>query len=257
MKNINEPDYHRIALTLFLVAIILMGWQMLVEWPRRQHLAQSTALMQKKQAEIKEKKAAEIKSKGIDTDYNPNLTRAQRLALSKRLPIESEKLHGSIALKGARFDDLTLAKYKVSLEKDSPDVTLLTPNGDESAYFAQAGWVAADGATKVPDDKSEWKSDNTRLSPESSVTLNWDNGEGVTFFQTITLDKDYMFTINQRVENNSGREISVAPFAYINRAYHESNQHNIIMHEGPLGTMEGAIGEISYKDLREKKQQNL
>jgi YidC/Oxa1 family membrane protein insertase len=252
MKNINEPDYQRLTITIFLVAIVLVGWQMLVEWPRRQHLAQAVAERTQKQEVIKEKKAEEFADSGLYADLNPNLTREERLALSKRLPITSNKLHGSIALKGARFDDLTLAKYKVSLEKDSPDVTLLNPNGDKEAYFAHAGWVAVDGTTKVPDDKSEWKADKAALTPDSSVTLSWDNGGGVAFFLTIALDKDYMFTINQRVENHSGHEITVAPFAYINRAHEESKQANVIMHEGPLGTMQGSITELNYKDLREK-----
>lgn len=252
MRNSNEPDYQRITLTIFLVAAILLGWQALVEWPRRQHLAQNLVMQAQKKAEIKEKKAVEIAGKGIDSDYNPNLTREERIAASKRVTIKSEKLHGSIALSGARFDDLTLTKYKVTLEKDSPDVTLLTPNGDSEAYFAQAGWVATDGKTKVPDGKSLWKADKPTLSVGDSTSLRFDNGEGVTFILTIALDNDYMFSINQRVENHSATEIGVAPYGYINRSYKESSQDNIIMHEGPLGVMEGAIAELSYKELQEK-----
>lgn len=251
MKNINEPDYQRIILTIFLTAIILIGWQALVEWPRRQQLAQNYALQEKKEAEIKNEKANDIIAKGGDTDYAPNLTREERLEASQRVRIQSDKLHGSISLKGARFDDLTLAKYKETLEKDSPEVILLTPNGDENAYFAQAGWVALDGKTKVPDGKSLWKSDKSTLTNNDSVVLTWDNGEGVNFVLTISMDDDYMFSIDQRVENNSGSEISVAPYGYINRAYKDETK-NAIMHVGPIGVMEGALTEVPYKTLREK-----
>lgn len=251
MKNINEPDYQRVTLTLFIVAVTLIGWQALVEWPRRQLLAQNIAIQAQKKAEIKEKKAVEIITKEIDTDYNPNLTRAQRLEASERIIIKSDKLDGSIALKGARFDDLSLVKYKETLEKNSPEVILLTPNGDSSAYFAQAGWVATDGKTKVPDGKSLWKASKNTLTSGDSTILSWDNGEGVTFILTISMDKDYMFTINQRVENHSAGEIAVAPYGYINRA-NTNVVENFIMHEGPLGVLEGAIAEIPYQTLREK-----
>lgn len=249
--NNNEPDYQRITYTLFLVAIILIGWQMFVEWPRRQQLAHNVAIEAQKREVNKEKKAQEITAKEVDADYNPKLTREQRLETTQRVKIKSDKLHGSIDLKGARFDDLTLAKYKVTLDKDSPEVILLTPNGDEEAYFAQAGWVSADGKTKVPDGKSLWKADKSSLSPNESTNLRFDNGEGVTFILSISMDDDYMFSISQRVENNSGSEISVAPYGYINRA-HKDAAANAIMHEGPIGMMEGSVVEVSYPSLREK-----
>ena len=252
MKNFNEPDYQRITLTIFIAAIVLLGWQMFYEWPRRQHLAQNFAVQAQKQETIKEKKVEEIKAKAIDSDFNPNLTRAQRLENTSRVLIKSDKLHGSIDLKGARFDDLTLAKYKVNLDKESPEVILLSPNGDNEAYFAQAGWVATDGKTKVPDGKTVWKSDQTSISPNQAVNLRWDNENGVAFILSITVDNDYMFKITQRVENNSGSEISVAPYGYINRTHNMDLQGNVVMHEGPLGVVEGAIIEVPYKTLNEK-----
>ncbi len=255
MKNYNEPDYQRITITIFFVAFILIAWQSFVEMPRRQHLAQIMATEAQKKEQVREQKAAEISTKEVDPEYNPNLSRAERLAESKRVVIKSDKLHGSIALKGARFDDLTLAKYKVSLDKDSPEVTLFSPNGDEASYFAQAGWVATDGKTKVPDGKSIWKADKASLGAGESTVLRWENGEGVTFILTISMDADYMFSINQRVENHSAGEISVAPYGYINRAFKETAPHNQIMHEGLVGVVEKSIIEVSYKDLREKGNQ--
>lgn len=252
MKNLNEPDYQKITTTIFLVAIILLAWQMFVEAPRREKLAKHYSVTQKQKSEIKEKKAEEIIAKGIDSDYNPKLTREQRLAASERIAINSDKLHGSISLTGARFDDLTLAKYKVEQKQGSPDVTLLTPNGDATAYFAQAGWVAIDGKTKVPDGKSVWQTDKKNLNANESTTISWDNGEGVTFILSFHLDSDYMFTINQKVENKSGNAISVAPFGYINRAHIEPPTPNAILHEGPMGVMDGVINEMGYKNLREK-----
>ena len=252
MKHQNEPDYQRITLAVFLAAIVLIGWQMLVEWPRRQQLAQATVTQAAQQEVVKAEKTKALLEREAESEYNPNLTREQRLATSKRVEIRSEKLHGSLALTGARLDDLTLSKYKVTLEPNSPDVTLFSPNGDKDAYFMQAGWVATDGKTAVPNQHSVWTADKTALTTSSPVTLRWNNGAGVTFVMSLALDADYMFTISQRVENNSGSEITVAPYAYVNRAFPDTIKHNVILHEGPLGVVDNTLTEVPYKDLREK-----
>ncbi len=144
-----------------------------------------------------------------DSEDNPALTREQRLALSPRVAIGSDTLHGSIALKGALFDDLTLAKYRETQEPNSPEVTLLlAQRRRDQAYFAQIGWVSPDGKTKVPDQHTLWQADKKTLAPGDTVHLRWDNGAGVTFMLAISLDTHYMFTIDQRVENHSGHAIA-------------------------------------------------
>ncbi len=247
-----ESDYKRLFVTVLIAALVLFSWQALVEWPRRQQLAQfHQQQMQKKQKEQKlyvEQNAPAVGS----ADENATLTRDERLKLSPRLPIRSDTLHGSIALKGARFDDLTLAKYSVDLSPNSPDVTLFSPNGEQHAYFAQAGWVASDGKTKVPTQDTVWQADKKQLAAGEGVTLRWNNGEGQIFVLEIALDANYMFTIRQRVENTAPHAISVAPYAFINRAYTAPETENIILHEGPLGVMEGALEEISYDRLLNK-----
>lgn len=257
MKNLNEPDYTRVAIAIFFAAAILMGWQAFVELPRSQKIAQVVKEQEQKQAELKQEKIADISAKKIDEEYNPSLTREQRLSASKRITIKSDRLHGSIALTGARFDDLTLANYKETLDENSKEVTLLSPNGDEAAYFAQVGWVASDGKTKVPDGKTVWKADKPTLAAGENVNLRWENGVGVTFMLNIALDADYMFSFKQSVENHSASEIKLAPYAYINRVYKETANHMGILHEGPLGVMQGKIDETAYSDLREKGNKTI
>lgn len=253
MQKHNEPDYKRIFIAVALAGLVMLGWQMMVEWPRRQKLAEfNTQQVQKKAVE--EKKYAE-QSKSLkdgESIENPALTRDQRVAATPRVMIVSDKIHGSLSLKGLRFDDLTLSKYRTHIDKDSPAVILLSPNGDETAFFAQAGWLSSDGKTKVPDANTVWQSDKKTLKAGDNVTLRWDNGDGVTFYTTIALDEHYMFDITQKVDNRSGRDISVAPYGYINRTRHEDNQA-LILHEGPIAVSNGTLEETSYKDLREKK----
>lgn len=147
MLNNDEPDYRRIFLAVFLSAAVLIYWQITVEWPRRQALANYAGQQELKRKADKAAYATALPAATKEAEDNPNLTRDERLKQSARITIKSDKLTGSIALKGARFDDLHLARYRETVEKDSPTVTLLSPNGDAGAYFAQAGWLPSCGTS--------------------------------------------------------------------------------------------------------------
>ncbi len=67
--------------------------------------------------------------------------RSRHLPLPRALPIDTPSLKGSIALKGARIDDLTLKDYRVTVEPNSPNVVLLSPAGGPQAYYAEHGFV--------------------------------------------------------------------------------------------------------------------
>ncbi len=254
----DEPDYKRIMMAMFLAAMVLFVWQTMVEWPRRQHLAEYVKIQNEERAKAQQAYAAS----GVGTpaaEEASSLTRAQRIAQSPRLKIRSEKLHGSIALKGARIDDLTLAQYRETIEKDSPEVTLFSPNGEEHAYFAEIGWIAADGKTKVPDRQTLWQITGSKkeLTPGSTVNMQWDNGEGQIFGLAISLDEHYMFSVTQHVTNRADRTVEVTPYAYLNRAYDPPKNAQIISHEGPLGVFAGALEELAYSDLEEEPKKTF
>ena len=256
-KN-DQPDYTRIMIAVLLAAVVLTVWQAFYSIPHKQQLA----AFYEEQAKVTAKKQTEyakaLPTNATDSAENPNLSRPERLALSRRLKIQSDKLHGSIALKGAKFDDLTLATYRETLDKSSPEVILFSPSGNDQAYLTQIGWVATDGKTRVPDAQSLWQADKPVLGVETPVTLNWNNGEGIIYFMTITLDKNYMFNITQRVENHSANEITVSPFAYINRAHVDlGKSKSAILHDGPMGVIEAGLKEIPYKDVIEKGNQTF
>ncbi len=257
MYNPKPADHKPLIIAIALAALLLMGWQAMVEVPRRQELAKIEARKVEKREIQKQQQAQDMVRKETTADETKSLTRDQRLALSSRVAFKTGKVEGSIALKGARFDDLTFPRYRVELNPSSPPVTLFSPSGDAQAYFMQAGWVAPDGSTTVPDQNTLWQADKSHFTSGETINLRWNNGAGVTFIISVALDEHYMFTISQRVENNSGRAVTVAPYAYINRSHNEdpSMQHYAILHEGPLGVMEGALEEIAYADLQKEKKQ--
>src|SRR5215469_3035801 len=91
-----------------------------------------------------------------------------------RVKVDTPRLHGSIDLIGARFDDLTLANYHETVDPKSPEVVLLTPPGTQDPYLAEFGWVAASPEVKVPGPQTRWTASGGPLTPTSPVTLSWD-----------------------------------------------------------------------------------
>ncbi|NBO19391.1 MAG: membrane protein insertase YidC, partial [Proteobacteria bacterium] len=209
MLKPDEPDYTRIFFAVFLSAALLIFWQVKVEWPRRQALAQLTQQQKKEEKVKQEASSSKLSGKVQDAEENLNLTREQRIAASPRVAVHTDKVIGSIALRGARFDDISLVQYRDTIEKDSAAVTLFSPNGDAHGYFAHIGWLSPDGSVKVPAQDTLWQADTKEIGIGQPVTLSWNNGAGITFFLKITLDEHYMFTIDQRVENASGKAASL------------------------------------------------
>ncbi len=59
--------------------------------------------------------------------------------------IDNGAIHGSISLKGGRIDDVTLQRYRETVDPNSPEIVLLSPPGAPSPYFAEYGWVGETG----------------------------------------------------------------------------------------------------------------
>jgi len=173
-----------------------------------------------------------------------------------RISMISKEVSGSISLRGARIDDITLTQYKETLEPESELIKLLLKSNGDSPYFIEFGWSSPDGI-KVPNGKSLWKSSSNILSPDKNITLKWDNGENITFYQDISVDDSFMITVNQRVENNSNNSVTLYPYGLIRRAGEPKTIDFFVLHEGPLGVFDGTLSEKSYGDLTEAGKKGI
>jgi len=171
----------------------------------------------------------------------------QIVAQGARVLITSPSVTGSIALQGGRIDDLILNGYNETLDEGSAKIRLLSPRGTQNAYYAEYGWVGTN--VKLPNKDTLWSADKTVLDPSAPVTLSWNNGEGLTFKRIIALDKDFMFTITQRVENNSGAAVTLNPYGLVTRWGTPEVSGLYILHEGLLGVFDGVLEEIDYDDV--------
>lgn len=178
---------------------------------------------------------------------------AEAARQDSRIHIKNASLTGSIRVKGARFDNLLLEKYKQTLENDSPDVELFAPAKTAAPYYAEFGWLSSDSSLRMPDHNTVWTVRGGELTPETPVVLEWNNGQGLKFIRKISLDADYMFNIQQDVENDTGRTVTLYPYGLINRKTENANPSASVVHEGLIGVVDNNLKEIKYKDLIDEK----
>ncbi len=175
------------------------------------------------------------------------VTREQALAQVERITFENDKVKGSIPLKGGYFDDLSLKEYFVTLKKEK-NVTLFTPNQTESARFVDYGWLARDKGVRTPNANTQWSvAGNQKLTKDNPVTLSWNNGQGLLFERVISVDDQFVFSIVQRVTNQSGQEVDLHPYALVSQTSIPKDYQSIwISHEGPMGFLGDTLEQMDY-----------
>ena len=272
-------EQKNVILAVVISIVILLGWQYVYEGPR---LAEQRARQEQQQ---KEQAAQNLKSGspvgavapktagplidggagqprlGVDMSSankdlmggavqpSPSESREAALKASPRVPIRSERLDGSISLLGGRIDDLLLRDYREELDRSSPEIVVLRPIKSERPYYAEFGWLGKD--VKLPTADTLWKTRGSRLSPKTPLLLTWDNGAGMIFERQYSLDDNFMITLTQRVKNNTGKDVSLAPYGLLSRTGTPKLLGFYILHEGLLGVFDEVLKEVDYSDLRD------
>ncbi|MGJ8582454.1 MAG: membrane protein insertase YidC [Marinosulfonomonas sp.] len=177
------------------------------------------------------------------------------LADSPRLAIDTPRLSGSLSLVGGRIDQLSLKDYRVTLEPDSDIVELFYPAGSPDAYYALFSWAPGGdlGFEDVPGAQTLWQIDgNETLTPDTPIKIVWDNGKGLRFNRTISVDDNYMFAVTQSVENASGAPVRLAPSIELVREGTPSTLKKFfILHEGAITQSGSELSEYTYKKIED------
>ena len=169
-----------------------------------------------------------------------------------RIVIDTPMLDGSIALTGAKLDDLRLKKYHETANPKSPEIVLLAPKSTDFPYYAEFGWIGAGANSSVPNDATVWSQQGSgTLSPGHPVTLTWDNGQGLKFTRVIAIDDKYMFTLADSVANASGAAATLYPFAYVAREGAPKATTSYILHLGFIGVANGSEVDAKYDDFKD------
>lgn len=248
--NNNTSNNGNLMAAILLSVLVLVGYHFMFERPRLEALRAQQA----QQATLVAKPAA------LGAPAAPAVTNlrergqiiADGFAQKERVRISTDRLHGSLNLRGGRVDDLTLATYRETVEDTSPEVTLLSPSGTAlpgHAYFAEFGWLADKTDVPLPNADTLWRTTAKELTVEKPVTLTWDNGKGLLFTREIAIDANYMFTITDRVTSAGAVTATLFNYGAVSRHAAPPAQDLFILHEGPVGVFDEILHESTYSDL--------
>ncbi len=190
------------------------------------------------------------------TDGAPADSRQTAIDADPRVPLETPSLIGSINLKGGRIDDIRLKQYRLTVEKDSPIIELLSPAGLPNGQYVEVGFVGNDQTGTVPRFDTVWTVEGTpKLTPATPVTLTFVNDKGLTFKRTIAIDDNYMITVSDAVTNAAGAAVSLQGYGRVTRFDKPTHGSIYVLHEGLIGvTGEEGLQEIDYSDVEESKE---
>ena len=250
-------ETRNLILAIVLSVGVLLLWTVFIEAPRQQ-IDQSVDLSQ--QDPIGE--VTELETEGlnqIEEDLGIKKqsfeTLENSLQNSTRINIDTQSLEGSINLKGLKIDDIILKKYQETLDENSSNIRVLSPLSTENGYEVSFGWLKDKNANfETPTSESEWKliSTSNTLRENNELEFEWSNNTGQIYRTSISLDENYLFSINQKVINNSNQEIIVNNASKINRQTAPALSGMFILHEGLLGVLEEKLELIDYDDLKDE-----
>jgi len=180
------------------------------------------------------------------------ISRNEALKVNERILFENDNIKGSISLTGSTIDNLEFKKFKKTLNEDG-NVTLLNPSKVQNGYYVETGWATTNKNIDVPNAKSIWKIEgNNKLTHNSPIKLIWSNDQNIKFEKKISIDNQYLFTVNQTIINNSEKTYNFYPYGQIIRNEIPEITNFFILHEGPLGVFNSELVEKDYDDIQEK-----
>ncbi len=272
-------DQKNMFLAIGLSLLVILGWQYFIGGPQLERQREEAKLRQQQQQTQQQAAPGTTPQPDAAPGTTPQpgagttpaipgqpvipgqtLTREAVLAAQPRVKIDTPTIHGSVSLRGGRIDDVSLIKYRETVNPKSPAIVLLSPSGTPHPFYAQFGWTnAAGGKVKLPDDNTLWTQEGSGvLAPGKPITLVWNNGEGLEFRRVISVDDNYLFSIDDTVINRGADPVTLYPYALISRHGRPVIEGYYILHEGLIGVMgDQGLQEVSYKDIESKKNINF
>ena len=208
----------------------------------------------KRTQEQKNQTTQNSETPSLDVSENiSKISRKESIEGNERIEFENENIKGSISLLGGTIDDLLFKKYTKTLNGED-QIVLLNPKKVANGYFVETGWVTNNKNIDLPDSKTLWNiKGNNKLSPNNPIKLVWSNSQGIEFQKKIKIDNQFLFTIDQKITNNSENTYDFYSYGQIIRNEAPEVTKFYILHEGLIGVFDEQLVEKDYKDIKEKK----
>ena len=231
-------DMSRYLFAIVLAMAVLFGWQLIFP-PEQREITNNEIIEQQDNIQLS------ISPEDVQNYSEP--------CQEERVLIQSNKITGSINLCGAKIDEIFLKDFKTSTRENSDFVQFFNPKDSENAYWVESGWKAPKNIRyDLPGTDTLWVlEEGQTLTPDTPVIISWNNQNGLTFKQKISIDENYIFKIEQIIINNSPGSITVFPFQQLSRKEAPDVQALGLLHEGPTGYFDDQLEEVDYDDIEE------
>ncbi|MBF8273503.1 MAG: protein translocase subunit yidC [Magnetococcales bacterium] len=168
------------------------------------------------------------------------------------VPFKTGLVDGKISLKGASFSDLRFLKHLTHLPPDNQPIRYFNRHGRDF-FFNESGFLSTQ--IQTPNRNTVWNlAKPGPNSPPNSIHLFWDNGQGLLFEKQISIeDKTYLFSVEDRVVNNTDNPIGVNHYSHFIRiepAAEGQQAMAVADFQGPMGFLDGQRIQHPYEDLR-------
>src|ERR1700731_2171257 len=149
-------DNRNTILAVILSGLVLIAWQYFYNMPqmekqRAAQQAQSELVKPTPQAGSTAAPQAgaaptpNASAPGQAAAAAPVVGRDTAIASAPRIRIDTPRVSGSISLRGARIDDLSLVQFRDTVDPKSPAIVLFSPSGTAEPYYAEFLWIPASG----------------------------------------------------------------------------------------------------------------
>ena len=257
-----EPQQRNLLLAAVLSGVILIGWTFLVDPPDRQLAKQPSSVSQSTPGQIPTTSTPNASTSGDVQNLQQTLDPGTKTAERASVAFKNDNVSGSINLRGGRIDDLFLSNYREDTTPESSPIRLLSPTGSPHPYFVESGFIVQNPATSRGSRGSsllgrdqDWKSQptsRTRSVPGAGnliVSLIHQESAGYQLKKEVFLDDRFLFTVRDRITNQSDKPITLQHYALISRTDKPTLLGFYLLHEGLLGVFDGTLKEIDYDDV--------
>ena len=259
-------ETRNVIIATCLSLLVVLAWDKFYAAPHFEKQRQIQAEMQARQAQSAQAPGQQASPSAEPKGSHSNTpapaapavvkkSREEAIAESPRVKIDAPAIYGSIALKGARVDDVSFKDYRETVDPKSPNIILLSPLGSPYPYYAEWGYISDPGTSLIlPGPDTLWQADRDTLTEQSPVTLTFDNGQGLVFRRRIAIDDRYMFTVTESVENKTAQPATIHPYAFVKRHGRPESAYYSVLHEGFVGIIgDSGIQQIKYANIEKEE----
>lgn len=180
----------------------------------------------------------------------------EALLTAERVVFDAPRVDGSLSLRGAVLDDLSLRDHFITVERKQ-ELRLLRPRNAEHGFYASWYWLKDGRAFAGPQDNWQLVEGN-ELTVATPITLRLEKDD-VAITRQILVDEDYLFTYQDTITNLSDDSVALTPYGSVRRhgawkAFLEatdpgSSKKMGLAHQGLIGVLDGKLKLRDYNNL--------